>query len=79
MSIKPRFLATGIGSMPFEDVSLAVDMSLSNFSQAPYRPQLPQLGPTETDNISICKLRLTTARCPAIMPPNEKNPRRQNK
>ncbi|MHC4719669.1 MAG: uroporphyrinogen decarboxylase/cobalamine-independent methonine synthase family protein [Planctomycetota bacterium] len=51
MSIKPKFLATGIGSMPFEDVSHAVDMSLSNFSQAPYWPQLPRLGLTEQMNV----------------------------
>ena len=43
MSIAPRFLATGIGSMPFEDPEYAVDVSLSRFPEAPVWPQLPKL------------------------------------
>jgi hypothetical protein len=44
MSFNPRFLATGIGSMPFEDVEHAVDVSLSRVSQAPFWPQMPRLS-----------------------------------
>lgn len=47
MSIKPKFLATGIGSMPFEDPEYAVDVSLSKLSEAPIWPQLPRLGLNE--------------------------------
>ena len=44
MSFNPRFLATGIGSMPFEDVEHAVDVSLSRVSQAPFWPQMPRFS-----------------------------------
>ncbi|MDO9528711.1 MAG: hypothetical protein Q7J27_06075 [Syntrophales bacterium] len=47
MIIKPEFLATGIGSMPFEDPEHAVDVSLSRLSGAPIWPQLPWLGLNE--------------------------------
>lgn len=50
MSLNPRFLATGIGSMPFEDASYAVDVSLNNFCEAPFWPQLPRLGLNEQMN-----------------------------
>jgi hypothetical protein len=44
MSFNPQFLATGIGSVPFEDPEVAVDVVLSRFPQAPYWPQLCRLG-----------------------------------
>lgn len=44
MSIKPRFLATGIGSMPFTDPEYAVEISLTRLVEAPIWPQLPKLG-----------------------------------
>ena len=44
MDFVPRFLATGIGSMPFDDPDHAVDLSLRCFSEAPFWPQLPRLG-----------------------------------
>ncbi|MCK5175856.1 MAG: hypothetical protein KAR47_20855 [Planctomycetes bacterium] len=44
MSFGPRFLATGIGSMPFEDVGYAVDVCLKRLGEAPFWPQLPRLG-----------------------------------
>jgi hypothetical protein len=47
MIIKPEFLATGIGSMPFEDPEHAVDVSLFRLSEAPIWPQLPRLGLNE--------------------------------
>lgn len=47
MEFKPKFMATGIGSMPFEDVDHAVSVSLSNLENAPFWPQLPKLGLTE--------------------------------
>jgi hypothetical protein len=47
MSFQPRFLATGVGSMPFEDPAYAVGISLSKMPAAPFWPQLPRLGLTE--------------------------------
>jgi methionine synthase II (cobalamin-independent) len=47
MSFKPKFLATGIGSMPFADVEHAVDVSLSTLGEAPFWPQLPKLDLNE--------------------------------
>lgn len=45
--MKPKFLATGIGSMPFQDVEFAVDVSISKLPEAPFWPQLPKLGLNE--------------------------------
>lgn len=45
--MKPKFLATGIGSMPFEDVEHAVDVSLSKVAEAPFWPQLPKISLNE--------------------------------
>ena len=47
MEFKPKFLATGIGSMPFENVDYAVDVSLSRLKNAPFWPQLPKLDLNE--------------------------------
>lgn len=55
MSIEPKFLATGIGSMPFNDSASAVDMVLSRLPQAPHWPQLPQLGLNEQMEIQFCE------------------------
>jgi len=41
--MKPKFLATGIGSMPFTDVEHAIDVSLTKLSEAPFWPQLPKV------------------------------------
>ena len=35
MIIKPKFLATGIGSMPFDDPGYGIDLLLSTISEAP--------------------------------------------
>lgn len=45
--IKPKFLATGIGSMPFEDAAHAVNVSMSRLTEAPFWPQLPKLSLNE--------------------------------
>ena len=45
--MKPKFLATGIGSMPFGDVEHAVDVSISKVAEAPFWPQLPKLDLNE--------------------------------
>lgn len=45
--MKPKFLATGIGSMPFQDVEFAVDVAISKLPEAPFWPQLPKLGLNE--------------------------------
>jgi hypothetical protein len=51
MLTKPKFLATGIGSMPFKDARQAVEVSLRSFSEAPVWPQLPRLGLNEQMNV----------------------------
>jgi hypothetical protein len=47
MEFKPRFLATGIGSMPFTDPGQAVEISLARLSDAPFWPQLPKIDLNE--------------------------------
>jgi hypothetical protein len=47
MSLAPKLIATGIGSMPFADVEHALDVSLSKLIHAPIWPQLPRLGMQE--------------------------------
>ncbi|MGE5342551.1 MAG: hypothetical protein ACM3SY_13835 [Candidatus Omnitrophota bacterium] len=44
VDIKPKFLATGIGSMPFTDPAHAARISISRLVEAPIWPQLPKLG-----------------------------------
>ena len=53
--LQPRFLATGIGSMPFDDPEYAVDVSLRCFPEAPIWPQLPRLGLNEQMMIQYCE------------------------
>ncbi len=45
--MRPKFLATGIGSMPFEAVEHAVDVSISRLAEAPFWPQLPKMDLNE--------------------------------
>ncbi len=47
MSFNPRFLATAIGSLPYTDPDQAVDLILTNLTEAPIWPQLPRLGINE--------------------------------
>ncbi|MCX7015108.1 MAG: hypothetical protein NTW86_21575 [Candidatus Sumerlaeota bacterium] len=47
MPFQPEFLATGIGSMPFDDPEHAVEVSLTTLPEAPIWPQLPRLGLNE--------------------------------
>jgi hypothetical protein len=47
MSFEPKFLATAIGSMPFDDADFAVDVSLRTIGDAPIWPQLPKFGMNE--------------------------------
>jgi len=49
--MKLKFLATGIGSMPFVNAGQAVDVSLSKVGDAPFWPQLPRLAFTENMEI----------------------------
>jgi hypothetical protein len=44
MTFQPKFLATAIGSMPFEKPDEAVDVSLRCLSEAPIWPQMPKFG-----------------------------------
>ncbi len=47
MSFKPKFLTTGIGSMPFDNPEQAVDVSISRVPEAPFWPQLPKIDLNE--------------------------------
>ncbi len=47
MMTKPKFLATGVGSMPFEDPEYAIRLVMSRLPEAPHWPQLPRLGLNE--------------------------------
>jgi hypothetical protein len=42
--MKTKFLATAIGSMPFDNADYAVQVSLNRLADAPIWPQLPRLG-----------------------------------
>jgi hypothetical protein len=53
--MKMKFLATGIGSMPFTDAEQAVDVSLSKVGDAPFWPQLPQRAFFENMEIQYCE------------------------
>jgi hypothetical protein len=53
MIIKPKFLATAIGSMPFDDPVKAVDLILAKLPFAPHWPQLPRLGINEQMEIQF--------------------------
>ncbi len=46
MSFKPAFLSSAIGSMPFDDIDYAIDLSLSTLD-APIWPQLSHFGLNE--------------------------------
>ena len=53
MIYKPKFLVTGVGSMPFDDPAYAVDIALANMPEAPFWPQLPKLGINEQMEIQF--------------------------
>jgi methionine synthase II (cobalamin-independent) len=53
MIIKPKFLATAIGSMPFDDPEKALDLILAKLPSAPHWPQLPRLGINEQMEIQF--------------------------
>jgi methionine synthase II (cobalamin-independent) len=53
--MKLKFLATGIGSMPFSNAEQAVDVSLSKVGDAPFWPQLPRRAFTENMEIQYCE------------------------
>ena len=53
MIIKPKFLATAIGSMPLDDPEQAIDLILSKLPDAPHWPQLPKLGLNEQMEIQF--------------------------
>lgn len=44
MSIKPKFLATAIGSLPHDNADEAVNVVLKYIPEAPIWPQLPKIG-----------------------------------
>ena len=44
MNVKPKCVATAIGSLPHPTAAQAVDVVLSNIPDAPIWPQLPRLG-----------------------------------
>jgi len=47
MNFQPKFMATAIGSMPFDNADTAVDVSLRCLPEAPIWPQLPKFGMNE--------------------------------
>lgn len=47
MTFKPKWLATGIGSLPVLDPEEGVSLVLKYLSEIPFWPQLPQRGPEE--------------------------------
>jgi methionine synthase II (cobalamin-independent) len=47
MKLKPRWLATGIGSLPVLDPEEGVSLILKYLPEIPFWPQLPQRGPFE--------------------------------
>ena len=53
MILKPKFLATAIGSIPLEDPEQAVDLILSKLPEAPHWPQLPKLDLNEQMEIQF--------------------------
>lgn len=55
MQYKPRFLATAIGSMPFDDAQHAIDVSLATLKEAPIWPQLPKMGLFEQFTPQYCE------------------------
>lgn len=48
MRFKPDCLATGIGSLPFTEPEVALNLIMDVFSQIPHWPQLPQRGNQES-------------------------------
>lgn len=67
MSYEPKFLATGVGSMPFTDPKQAVKIALEKLENAPMWPQLPKLGLNEQMEIQYSE------GLPAIVIDREKN------
>ena len=53
MFVKPKFLATAIGSVPFDDPGKAIDLILSKLPSSPHWPQLPRLGLNEQMEIQF--------------------------
>ena len=53
MNVKPRFLATAIGSLPLNDPVRAVDLVLASIPEAPIWPQLPAAGNERTDGDAV--------------------------
>jgi hypothetical protein len=49
----PRFLATGVGSLPHRDVGKACALIARTFPRTPFWPQLPKLSLLESMNIQV--------------------------
>jgi methionine synthase II (cobalamin-independent) len=47
MTENPKYMRTGIGSLPFKDVKEAIDVVLQYFPDVPFWPQLPKRSPLE--------------------------------
>ena len=67
MIVKPQFLATAIGSMPFDDPEYAINLIFSKLPGAPHWPQLPRLGLHEQMEIQFSE------HMPAAVIDREKN------
>jgi hypothetical protein len=55
MNVKPKFLATGVGSMPFDDPCHGIDLLIAALPDAPFWPQLPRKGLHEQMEIQFCE------------------------
>jgi hypothetical protein len=53
--MEPKFLATAVGSMPFDDPDYAVQKSLKCMPDAPIWPQMSRLGVTEQMEAMYCE------------------------
>jgi hypothetical protein len=53
-SFSPRFLATGVGSLPHASVDEACSLIVRKLAHTPFWPQLPKLSPLESMNIQVC-------------------------
>lgn len=47
-NFEPKFATSGIGSLPFNDASKAIDYVLETCPEIPYWPQLPKITPDES-------------------------------
>ena len=55
MTLKGNLLPLGIGSMPFDNISEAMEQVFENYKEFPYWPQLPNINNYENMYIQYCE------------------------